>query len=98
MSDLICERCKVKDCECVPYDVECDSCIRAYKQGGADAINNFVVNAITEFQKFDKEHGHPALGDISDILCDVAEQLKKNIKGEAQNDNRGTKQKQTQGY
>lgn len=36
MSDLICERCNVRDCECVPYDVECDSCIRAYKQGKAD--------------------------------------------------------------
>lgn len=36
MSDLICERCFIKDCECVPYDVECDSCIRAYKQGRAD--------------------------------------------------------------
>lgn len=48
----------------------------AYEQGRADAINNFVINAITEFQKFDKEHGYPTLGDISVILSDVAEQLK----------------------
>lgn len=41
-----------------------------------EAINNFVINAITEFQKFDKEHGYPTLGDISVILSDVAEQLK----------------------
>lgn len=47
-----------------------DAKIRAY------VINKFVVNAITEFQKFDKEHGYPTLGDISDILSDVAEQLK----------------------
>lgn len=42
----------------------------------ADAINNFVIDAITEFQKFDKEHGYPTLGDISVILSDVAEGLK----------------------
>ncbi len=40
------------------------------------AINKFVANAIKEFQKFDKEHGQPTLGVISDILSDVAEQLK----------------------
>lgn len=46
------------------------------KQIRAEAINNFVIYAITEFQKFDKEHGYPTLGDISVILSDVAEQLK----------------------
>lgn len=51
------------------------------KKVRADAINNFVVNAITEFQKFDKEHGYPTLGDISDILSDVAEQLKEQNNG-----------------
>lgn len=40
------------------------------------AINEYVVDAITEFQKFDKEHGYPTLGDISDILSDVAEKMK----------------------
>lgn len=47
-----------------------------YEQGKIDGINKFVVNAITEFQKFDKEHGYPTLRDISVILSDVAEQLK----------------------
>lgn len=43
----------------------------------AKAVNKFVANATKEFQKFDKEHGYPTLADISVILCDVAEQLKK---------------------
>lgn len=42
----------------------------------ADATNKFVVNAIKEFQKFDKEHGYPTLADISVILSEIAEQLK----------------------
>lgn len=49
-----------------------------YEKGRADTINNFVVNAIIEFQKFDKEHGYPTLGDVSVILNDVAEKLKAN--------------------
>lgn len=49
---------------------------RAYARIYNQAINKFVANAITEFQKFDKEHGCPTLGDISVILSDVAEQLK----------------------
>ena len=51
------------------------------KKVRADAINNFVINAITEFQKFDKEHGYPTLGDISIILSDVAEELKEQNNG-----------------
>lgn len=47
-----------------------------HKQNDAKIINKFVANAMTEFQKFDKEHGYPTLSDISVILCDVAEQLK----------------------
>lgn len=50
------------------------------KQIRAKTVNNFVSNAITEFQKFDKEHGYPTLGDISVILSDVAEQLKEQNK------------------
>lgn len=58
---------------CSMYEV-CDLCM--YEKGKEDTINKFVCNAITEFQKFDKEHGYPTLADISVILSDVAEQLK----------------------
>lgn len=47
------------------------------KQIKEKTINNFIVNAITEFQKFDEEHGYPTLGNISIILREVEEQLKK---------------------
>ena len=67
-----------------PSDV-CKKCaeklLSEYEQRiRAKAINNFVVDAITEFQKFDKEHGYPTLGDISVILSDVAERLKEQNK------------------
>lgn len=46
-----------------------DSTQKAYYQRGrVDATNKFVANAITEFQKFDKEHGYPTLADIS-VIC-----------------------------
>ncbi|MCQ2211270.1 MAG: hypothetical protein MJZ34_13380 [Paludibacteraceae bacterium] len=66
-----------------------ENCREAYQNGynqaledglNADSINKFVVNAITEFQKFYKEHGYPTLGDIIVILSDVEEQLKEQNK------------------
>lgn len=50
-----------------------------YNKALKDTANKFVCNAITEFQKFDKEHGYPTLADISVILSDVAEELKEGI-------------------
>lgn len=30
--DIICKRCATTDCECVPYDVECDQKFRAKEE------------------------------------------------------------------
>lgn len=69
-----CDDCMYKDsgqCSCERLE-KYELYIKTYNQ----AINKFVANAIKEFQKFDKEHGYPTLGDISVILCDVAEKMK----------------------
>lgn len=60
------------------YDSDDLKC--AYQQGRADVINNFVNNAMSEFKKFEAEHGYPTLGDIELILGDVAEGLKEKCK------------------
>jgi len=67
------------DCEDNRY-INAKEVLSLINRARADAINNFVINAITEFQNFDKEHGYPTLGDISVILSDVAEQLKEQNK------------------
>ena len=68
----------IPSADCSHYE-ECRE--DAYQQGIEDAINNFVNNAMTEFKKFEAEHGYPTLGDIEIILGDVAEKLKEKKNG-----------------
>lgn len=71
MSELICKKCKVRDCECVPYDVECDSCHRAYQQGAKDFAEWLEDNDL-EFRcsgcKFKKECGSES-ADNTNLTC-----------------------------
>lgn len=82
MSELICQSCVIRNCECVPYDVECDSCRRAYQQ----AIDEFMENIKNKYRCFDPD-GKKWHCDDSCNLCDcgavrvsdiegIAEQLK----------------------
>lgn len=84
MSELICQACNITNCECVPYDVECDSCRRAYQQGRTGAIDEFVsmltTKEIAQTYDFDdvlcNGNYDANFNDFRNYVREIAEQLK----------------------